>query len=192
MRNLLLSALGSIVLLSACSGRVALDSAGTSGGTNGGSSGSVQCTAVPACTSDEELLALTGPRDPAVYACPMGRECNVRELCGSFAFCAKSIVACRAVPSCDVGDQPISQNQGCNTVGGDSCYTRTVCGTTIYCAKPKCNETRCSIGDQEIGEIPDCKAAGCPPVALPVCPEGNTCYTRKTCEATVYCATTKE
>jgi hypothetical protein len=192
MRNLLLSILGSVALLSACSGRVATDSAG-GGGKSGGSSGSVQCTAAPSCGSDEDTLALLGPQDPAIYQCPAGRECSVHELCGSFALCAKRVVACAAVPSCDVGDRPMPQNQACNPMDGDTCYARTVCGSTVYCAKStKCNEPRCGLDDKEIGEIPDCKAGGCVPIAEPTCPEATTCYTRHSCDTTVYCSTTKE
>jgi hypothetical protein len=166
--------------LAACTGQI------VGNDTNSGG----RCEAAPACAPEEEQIAfwdtLSGSQ-PSI-ACPTGSTCRTQEICGYAVACASRVANCEAIPVCDRGDSKVDLASGC--AKGQSCYERELCGSKILCAKTACSNTRCDSGDREIGEIPTCKPnQPCPPVAQPVCPEGNRCYTRDLCgNSTLYCA----
>ncbi|HET9934457.1 MAG TPA: hypothetical protein VFQ35_27325 [Polyangiaceae bacterium] len=94
---------------------------------------------------------------------------------GAFAS-GGSVVCCEAYPTCEPGDSDIGPNASCPQ--GTTCYMRSLCCTTIYCAHP--NPTclalpACDPGDMEItGE----------------CPPDGSCYQRTVCGSTINCLDT--
>jgi hypothetical protein len=83
---------------------------------------------------------------------------------------------CLAVAICDEGDEMLSSSASCPQA--HECYKRTVCCSTIWCARPlaTCNAApSCDPGDIKIsGE----------------CPPGVGCYTRSLCGSTIHCIDT--
>ena len=86
---------------------------------------------------------------------------------------------CLALPTCNRGDRKVSE-----CPDGGSCYTTTVCGTTITCLR--------GAGDAgDTGEANDvCTAA---PVCnrgdqrVDTCPDGSSCYTQTRCQHSITC-----
>lgn len=69
----------------------------------------------------------------AALKCDDGLTCKkASESIDASGTCAKTPFAtCHAVPACDSGDRSVG---GC-AASDASCYTRTLCGTTIACSK---------------------------------------------------------
>lgn len=113
------------------------------GGTSGGAksaTGGVSSSGAPGSGGETGCClaaAVCDPGDkqlPADQACPAGFKCYLNEVCCSKAWCARAEVQCGAVPSCNPGDLPL--RDGCPPEHLGTCYTRTLCGSTIYCLSP--------------------------------------------------------
>lgn len=92
-------------------------------------------------------------------------------------WCAGPTERCLAEPTCDAGDRQVT-----SCASGETCYTRTTCGSTILCARPKdaCKALpTCDPGDVEVTKIDTCEE------------EGVSCYSRTTCGVTIWCADVK-
>lgn len=120
-------------------GGAAAGSGGAAAG-SGGSSGGLQCSAQPACGSDEVPLK-------SGSACPDGNVCRELTLCGTTIVCSMG-PRCGAVPQCDGGDTRL--DGACPPSA--SCYTRTLCGSTVTCLEPELGDG----GAGGAGGVPEC------------------------------------
>jgi hypothetical protein len=125
-------------------------------------------------------------------------------------------VHCGAVPTCDLGDEEVASSSDC--LQDDArCYSRTLCGATIWCTAPASNCDAVPVCQPGYVEVKTCPAdAPCSPVtvcgstilclrsecpALPSCEPGDTkvpgpasclqddaaCYARSACGMTIWC-----
>jgi hypothetical protein len=132
------------------------------------------CAAVaPACNDDENAYA-------TLSACTSAGETLCRRVgpadgsrCGTTLYCGSSQAQCRAIPTCDAGDDEVSS---CSA--GDRCYARTTCGQTITCRRSgvTCDAIPvCDPGDEQVWGTDTCSA---PSVE---------CYSRTMCGTTIWC-----
>jgi hypothetical protein len=82
----------------------------------------VCCNAIPTCDAGETQVSGPG-------SCPEGSTCREVSLCCDTIWCAAATQQCNAYPSCDDGDEEVSGTCPASA----SCYTRTLCGSTITC-----------------------------------------------------------
>ena len=113
--------------------------------------------------------------------CGNADYCYSRTGCpGAVLWCAHRTVQCGAIPRCDQGDQQVTGCPGGPPgAGGDACYPRTVCGSTIFClhhdactSLPSCNP-----GDKEVTDITTCTM------------KNVSCYPVTECNYTIHCYT---
>ncbi len=123
---------------------------------------------------------------------------------------------CTAAPSCDPGDSRVSSESAC-PLDQASCYDRTFCGQTIWCAHvicrgrpecadgyrrvPSCKGTADCVTTSGCGETVSCARLEAHCDGLPNCDPGDTqvasasqclqddatCYTRWACGTSIWC-----
>ncbi len=142
-------------------------------------------------TDPTKCTALAPACDPGDLAFGSDSACRANDAAYCYSrtdTCSKAVLwcghprqpACGAIPRCDTGDSQVSAcPSGGPGNGGNICYPRTVCGTTILCfhqggctALPKCDP-----GDTQVGDPSQCFKT--PPL---------TCYKRAVCNVTITCA----
>ncbi len=92
---------------------------------------------------------------------------------GSAAATGGAMICCNAMPVCGATEQQVASQADCPT--GVECSSRTICCTTIWCAKVSVQCTAipvCDSGDTQV-------QGTCPPSA--------SCYERTTCGSTILC-----
>jgi hypothetical protein len=84
------------------------------------------CAGYPSCKAGYQQVA----------ACPNdGTPCVTETMCGAAILCAQIPVMCEAYPSCDLGHWEVPSQSQC--LQDDAvCYSRSLCGTTIWCTGP--------------------------------------------------------
>lgn len=88
---------------------------GGAGPTEGG------CCNLLACPNGDQLLMGS--------SCPAGWECYAHQSCCTQVMCGRRSATCTALPTCDPGDRAIMGE----CPPSPTCYSRTLCDTTIHC-----------------------------------------------------------
>ncbi len=92
----------------------------------------VYCASNVACPRprcDANQIEVAGPE-----SCSKSRPCTPRSNgCGLTIWCAPDEITCDGLPSCDPGDRTVSSPSQCVSGPGAVCYSRSVCGSTIWC-----------------------------------------------------------
>jgi hypothetical protein len=94
-------------------------------------------------------------------------------------------VVCMAMPVCDENDYDVPDESACPQ-DDSRCYSRTMCGKTIWCAGARTTEPpitclaipSCDLGDMEVASKSGCLQ------------DDATCYARSLCGQTVWCTGT--
>jgi hypothetical protein len=86
------------------------------------------CLAFPACGPGEEQVE-------SLDDCPPLATCHEVSICCSTIVCAAPAAQCNAIPVCDEGDTEV---KAC-LEEEESCYSRSLCGTTILCRDDSCD-----------------------------------------------------
>lgn len=134
-------------------------------------------TIAPACDRGDNQYASDAQCKAAGsdYCYTRSSTCNDRVV--SSIICGRPTAQCAAMPVCDEGDR---ETAGCPKNAGATCYTRTVCGTTIQCVhqEPTCDGLpSCDPGHTQV------------PAGSALCSAPNyTCYSRTVCGTTITCA----
>jgi hypothetical protein len=120
---------------------------GNTGGTeSGGTGGQACCLAIPTCAEGEEEVDQS--------RCLGGAPCREVSLCCSTVWCLPTS-QCQAIPVCDDGDEEIEGE----CPASSSCYSRTVCGTTITCEEGKDSGGECNPEEEPdrnyVGDSPE-------------------------------------
>lgn len=72
----------------------------------------------------------------AAMACAPGLECKLESSApGAKGTCIAGVVTCLALPTCDIGHEPVSGPDACAKGDGAVCYERKLCGKTVWCTK---------------------------------------------------------
>lgn len=136
----------------------------------------------PACSFNAAVC------DPGDVAVANEAKCGAADYCysrrggcpDSLLWCAHYTAQCGAIPRCDSGDTEVS---GCPggppSGGGDTCYPRTACGSTIFCLHHDACKSlpQCNPGDVEVTDITTCSM------------KGISCYPVTECNYTIHCYT---
>jgi hypothetical protein len=116
---------------------------------------SVNCHAIPACTSGTVQ----------VDTCDKGdKDCSTVSVCGHSISCTKPQLQCQAIPACASGTVEVDK---CDKADKD-CTTVSTCGHTISCTKPQlqCQAIpSCSSGTVEVDKC-DAGDKDCSPISL--------------------------
>jgi hypothetical protein len=136
------------------------------------------CPAIaPACDPGDRSVGSEAGCGGADYCYSRTQACSQ-----SVVWCAHDEVdQCDAVPTCNKGDVTVSMCPASTPVGVRlSCYTRSVCGTTISCVHP---ESACTA-------LPQCNAGDIEVTAIDTCSKpGIDCYPVSECNFTIHCYT---
>lgn len=169
----------SLALLAGCSGKTAGADLNTPQDPTDPTDPTHPADAAPTCT---ELAAACDPGDDSVGSeanCGSADYCYSRTAgCSTtVVWCAHRKAQCAAVPTCDKGD---AQFASCPPGPvGTTCYTRTMCGSTIAC-----------LHQNDCNAIPVCDPGDKQAVDPTTCSKPNvSCYSRTTCGVSITCYT---